>query len=82
MPIYEYESLEPNKGCKKCAHRLEVIQGIAEEPLSYCPHCGQKLVKEWPLDKPEIKQKLETTERKSRILGKIIDLHGFDQSNI
>ena len=45
MPIYEYESLAPKKGCKKCAHRFEVIQGIAEEPLSDCPYCGQKVKK-------------------------------------
>jgi putative FmdB family regulatory protein len=45
MPIYEYESLEPSKSCKKCAHRFEVFQGIAEEPLSDCPYCGQKVRK-------------------------------------
>lgn len=34
MPIYEYE-------CKACGHELEVIQKISEEPLKFCPECGQ-----------------------------------------
>jgi len=39
MPIYEYQ-------CKACAHELEVIQKISEEPLKFCPECGQpELVK-------------------------------------
>ena len=45
MPIYEYESLSPKKGCNKCAQRFEFIQGIAEQPLSDCPYCGQKVRK-------------------------------------
>ncbi len=45
MPIYEYESLDPGKGCKKCASRFEVIQGINEKRLSNCPDCGQKVRK-------------------------------------
>lgn len=34
MPIYEYR-------CKGCGHELEVIQKITEEPLKFCPECGQ-----------------------------------------
>lgn len=34
MPIYEYQ-------CKSCGHELEVIQKISEEPLKFCPECGQ-----------------------------------------
>ena len=45
MPIYEYESLDPKKGCNKCAQRFETIQVISEEPLSVCPSCGQKVRK-------------------------------------
>ncbi|HDZ91080.1 MAG TPA: zinc ribbon domain-containing protein [Deltaproteobacteria bacterium] len=41
MPIYEYEPLDPARTCAKCAGRFEVIQGIDEEPLSSCPHCGE-----------------------------------------
>lgn len=40
MPIYEYQ-------CKACGHELEVIQKISEEPLKFCPECGQgELVKQ------------------------------------
>ena len=45
MPIYEYESLDPKKGCHKCAQRFETIQDISEAPLSVCPSCGQKVRK-------------------------------------
>ena len=45
MPIYEYESIEPGKGCKKCATRFEIIQAINEAPLSDCPNCGRKVRK-------------------------------------
>ncbi len=34
MPIYEYQ-------CKACNHELEAIQKISDEPLKFCPECGQ-----------------------------------------
>ena len=43
MPIYEYESLAPKGGCKKCRGGFEVIQGIDEKPLSRCPSCSQEV---------------------------------------
>lgn len=45
MPIYEYQSSDPNKGCAKCSHGFEIIQRINEEPLSSCPRCGQQIRK-------------------------------------
>ena len=45
MPIYEYEPLDPKKGCKKCIPRLEIIQRIGDETLSHCPYCGRKMRK-------------------------------------
>lgn len=38
MPIYEYEPLD--RDCLMCSGRVDVIQGIDEEPLAYCPDCG------------------------------------------
>ena len=40
MPIYEYEHLEA-----PCAlsHRFEVVQPMAEKPLTRCPECGGKV---------------------------------------
>ena len=43
MPIYEYESVEPGKGCEKCATRFEIIQKVHEAPLKKCPGCGGKI---------------------------------------
>ena len=34
MPIYEYK-------CEHCAHQLEILQKISDEPLKTCPECGQ-----------------------------------------
>ncbi|MFP4085924.1 MAG: FmdB family zinc ribbon protein [Desulfobacteraceae bacterium] len=45
MPIYEYESMTPEKACRKCVRRFEVVQGIHEPPLTDCPHCGQPVRK-------------------------------------
>lgn len=38
MPIYEYEPT--GHDCLMCEGRIEVIQGIEEEALRFCPHCG------------------------------------------
>ena len=43
MPIYEYESVEPGKGCEKCATRFEIIQKIHEDPLKKCLSCGRRI---------------------------------------
>lgn len=34
MPIYEYS-------CSACDHRLEALQKPSEDPLVYCPECGE-----------------------------------------
>ena len=36
MPIYEYR-------CTACAHELEVLQKISDDPLVECPECGGTL---------------------------------------
>jgi len=45
MPIYEYQTLEPDSACPKCQRTFEVIQGIHENPLKSCPSCGRKVRK-------------------------------------
>jgi putative FmdB family regulatory protein len=41
VPLYEYE-------CRRCHHRFEVIQSVADKPIRKCPMCRkgtvQKLV--------------------------------------
>ena len=38
MPIYEYE-------CTQCGQIEEIIQRLAEKPLTACKHCSGKLQK-------------------------------------
>ena len=45
MPIYEYQSLNPDKACHHCLDGFEVFQHINEKPLSSCRHCGQGVKK-------------------------------------
>ncbi len=43
MPIYEYEP--DDRECLMCDGRVEVLQGIEDEALQYCPHCGLEVVR-------------------------------------
>ncbi len=70
MPIYEYESLDPKKGCNKCAQRFETIQDISEEPLSSCPCCGQKVRKVISWCRAAI---VETSDEHARVERQISD---------
>ena len=45
MPIYEYESFRPEKGCPSCRRPFETLQGIRDAPLALCPECGQRVRK-------------------------------------
>lgn len=38
MPIYEYQ-------CQQCEHRSEVLQRMADDPLTTCERCGGALKK-------------------------------------
>jgi putative FmdB family regulatory protein len=40
MPIYEYE-------CRKCKAHVEILQKIADKPLTKCRKCGGRLEKQW-----------------------------------
>lgn len=35
MPIYEYQ-------CDSCNHKLEIIQKVSDEPMRFCPECGEE----------------------------------------
>ena len=45
MPIYEYQAIDPQKGCSKCRDRFEVLQKVNDPPLNRCPSCGGKIRK-------------------------------------
>ena len=51
MPIYEY-------ACKHCEHTLDALQKISDDPLVYCPDCGE----------PELKRQLSAP--RFRLKGK------------
>ncbi|MGI9311861.1 MAG: FmdB family zinc ribbon protein [bacterium] len=38
MPFYEYQ-------CTACSHRLEALRKVSDEPLVYCPECGEASLK-------------------------------------
>ncbi|MBB3047383.1 putative FmdB family regulatory protein [Litorivivens lipolytica] len=38
MPIYEYK-------CEDCAHELEAIQKMSDDPLVDCPSCNKPTLK-------------------------------------
>ena len=38
MPIYEYR-------CDTCGHEMEVMQKMADEPLTECPECHKPALK-------------------------------------
>lgn len=40
MPIYEYRCTN-----SECAHELEALQKISDEPLVFCPSCGEASLK-------------------------------------
>ena len=40
MPMYDYEALEPEKGCARCSAGFEIRQDLSEAKLTRCPDCG------------------------------------------
>ncbi len=38
MPIYEYK-------CKECQHHFDIIQKMADDPLTECPACKHLALK-------------------------------------
>jgi len=40
MPIYEYESADPERGCERCRRSFEIMQSVRDEPVTVCPACG------------------------------------------
>ncbi len=38
MPIYEYR-------CDACGHEMEVMQKMADDPLTECPECNEQALK-------------------------------------
>ena len=43
MPTYEYQAVNPDKGCGHCRRGFEVIQRITEPSLVRCPRCQSEV---------------------------------------
>jgi len=45
MPIREYQSGDPQKGCNYCRNSFERIERIKDTPLLKCPRCGADIIR-------------------------------------
>ncbi len=68
VPIYEYESIHSGEGCQRCRRSFEMIQGVAEMPLSACPDCGAPVKKVMSWCRAAV---LETSEETGRVEKRI-----------
>lgn len=76
MPIYEYQSIEPEEGCHHCRNVFEVIQTVSERPIRRCPACGKAVRKLVSRCRAAV---MESSEEAQRTKGKIRD---FEQSGM
>ena len=71
MQIYEYQ-------CQSCEHIFDVLQKMSDDPLTYCPECGERKLKKL-LSAPNFRLKgggwYETDFKKD----KQRNLHGDDK---
>ena len=66
MPIYEYISKNPKKGCKVCSDGFELNRPIDRAPLQNCQICKkpvQKLISN--INTPTITKPLSVSDAKS-----------------
>ena len=66
MPIYEYISKNPKKGCKVCSDGFELNRPIDRAPLEKCPICKKpvkKLISN--INTPKITKPLSVSDAKS-----------------
>ncbi len=43
MPTYEYQAVDPARGCETCRERFEVQQSMRDDALKACPSCGKAI---------------------------------------
>ncbi len=48
MPTYEYQARNSEAGCDRCRSGFDVIQPLADPPLTHCPTCGADVRKCFP----------------------------------
>jgi len=45
MPTYDYRATDVEKACDHCRENFEVIQRMADDPLTACPECGAAIAR-------------------------------------
>ncbi len=66
MPIYEYISADPEKGCRICRKGFELRRPISRPPLEKCPLCQnpvKKLISQ-RVSSPAINKPLSVSDAK------------------
>jgi putative FmdB family regulatory protein len=66
MPLYEYISTDPEKGCRICRRGFELRRPVDRAPLEQCPLCRnpvKKLVSR-SVSTPKISGPLSVTDAK------------------
>ena len=70
MPIYEYQASSA-KCCRYCQNTFDIIQKIADEPLSLCPECHNPV--ERKISRPNLARPAPSLSREN------IEKHGMTQ---
>lgn len=76
MPIYEYQSVNPDSACPTCRKAFEILQQIDEKRLTSCPSCGNQVKKIISWCHSAV---VETTEENVRVEKKIRE---YENSNM
>lgn len=66
MPLYEYISADPEKGCRICKKGFEIRRPVSRPPMETCPLCKnpvKKLVSRG-VNSPKIMKPLSVTDAK------------------
>jgi putative FmdB family regulatory protein len=67
MPLYEYISEDPEKGCRICSRGFELRRPVDREPLLLCPLCRKpvrKLISS--VNTPKVTKELSVSDAKSK----------------
>ncbi|MCB1235115.1 MAG: zinc ribbon domain-containing protein [Verrucomicrobiae bacterium] len=66
MPIYEYISDDPEKGCRICKRGFELRRPVDRAPLEKCPLCRNRVKKVISrVNTPKVAKPLSVADAKS-----------------
>jgi len=66
MPIYEYITVEPDKGCRTCQRGFELRRPVSRPPLEKCPLCRNPVRKVISrINTPKVTKPLSVSDAKS-----------------